>query len=225
MSLKDIINVVETNGTFKLEDFKGTLCTDEQWKAFKSLMLVTEDNSSRFANTEDASQFFDWCPIFKSLDHDSLEDAFYCEKVGYRLEGVPAKLVFILTKALKLYPPNKALSLVDKRVFQKYSDGKNLKEGVCIRKVLSTICKYDVKLLCKDMPIVKNDNVFEVYMEEHDAVLVMPEKIGEKLYRNPDQVKLLNVDKTKGVMLLDVPLSTVLAGRAYIDIFDLRHVL
>lgn len=152
------------------------------------------------------------------------EEIFYALKNGYANTAVPAKVIFMLTKAYRSVHniPNlifKAISEEDFNVmFQE--------------KYLNDVCAYDVikSFLCEDYipitdasPIQMHKDYAEVYIEDTDMVAAIPTDIAKGM--SVADVKKLKVTPI-GICLEDIPLRT-LGGRygAANSIYDLRECL
>lgn len=213
-------NVEET----KQSKSKKRLCTLDEFNTFKEWLAFNEIYLYGLKDTEESDEFYAAYEFLRELTPDEIkEDVFYATKVGYILEGVPSKLVFILKKALSKYKtPNVALSAIDRRLLSKYLTKDSLPAGITIRLIMEDILGCTITLLSEYKKSIRYRDVFEVYVENTDRVLVIPESMGDYVQTQQD---LENVSYVKdlGVCLYDKPMRT-LGGKLGVvtDEYDLR---
>jgi len=199
----------------------------EQVQNLQLTMQVDNGIKSRFDLTESANEFYKACPLAKKIvEKDALSEAFYALKAGFYFEGIPSKLTYILSKAIKMYEtPNRAVSAISLAVLGNYLGNGALAEGHTIKEVINNILGVEYKTLTRARRAAKYNDVFEVYVENVDRVLVLPASYEQFLESRTD-LETVTYDKEKGVLMCGVPLR-IYGGRIGIttDDFDLRECI
>ena len=201
--------------------------TLEQLEEFKLLLSINDAYLQKLNQTEVAKEFYTACPLLDAVVEDDLkEDLFYATKLGFMYTGIPSKLVFLLKKGLKLVEtPNRVIECMDMRLFGKYLKPGVLPEGITIKQILSNLIGTDYKTLTKARRKVKYKDFYEVYVDNTDRVVLLPECIAEQVDSSTD-LKNVNYQKDIGVCVYNMPLRTF-AGKLGItkDEYDLRECI
>lgn len=160
--------------------------TDEQLELFTEFVSVHPYISDIFSKTESSEYFFKRFPEFKELGIASSE-LFYSFKLGYNIEGIPSRLVFVINKAIEEYGmshPNSTLwtcyKLITKyaKYYFKTEDG-----DLNLQDVLYGLFKTKFDLITPR----RNVSGSEVYVHNKDTIALLPEDIltaidGKKVY-------------------------------------------
>lgn len=150
---------------------------EDKLTEFKEILSAFDSIAARFRSTESSSEFLSACPIITTFlgKKDVVEEVFYAMKNGYIYQGVPAKLTYLVKKALQLYDtPNKAISMISQSSLLPYLRKETLPMGITVKAVIDNICGYETKLLLDSVRAVTNQSCIEVYVPNVDTVLVLP---------------------------------------------------
>lgn len=193
--------------------------TEEQMEAFRQLLSASPVISDAFYKTDSAKNFFKHFPDFKEMHIDNTE-LFYVFKLGYKTEGIPAELIYILNKAADQYGcgnPNSTLWSCYKLIsgFAEYSyefEG----QVVNLQEIIYSVFKRKFDIITPR----RNVSGYEVYVHNKDTIALLPENIinaidGRKVYYDKDG---LYVGEEKELLRL-------MCGRIGVtyDDFDLRE--
>lgn len=203
--------------------------SDDKLKEFKEIISISMNMKNSFQMLDDSNAFFKAFPdVKKVLGVKICTEIFYACKLGYYYEGVPAKLVYILQKAIvnhgKEYPNvtlNSAVNLLKPYACAQYKCNNNI---VTVKDVLDNVFGYSVQLLTTAKTKIKPGLYWEVFIPDVERVAIMPDDIASMIsYGDCDK---LSFDFRKGIMLEDVPVRTM-NGRVGItkNDFDLRECI
>lgn len=226
------MNLLELNEKLlvgKKKAVKVPKITDSHLTEFKSLLAISRNMSSNFEVLEDANAFFKMFPDVKKLIGAKLcVEVFYACKLGYMYEGIPNKLLYILTKALNQnnrefvnLALNSAVNLLKPYADSSFTCGE---EVVTTKDVIENIVGHSVQLITSSTPKVKLRGYYEVYIPNVERIALFPIDIGDMLsYADCER---LSFDIGKGIMLDDVPVR-ILNNRIGVtkDDFDLRDCI
>lgn len=212
----DAVEPIKTITIDDLENFRQYLAIDE------SMLQVLK-------STNNDKEFFEAYPILNALPYSKEEktELFYAAKLGEIYTDISSKLVYLLVKALtSTSSPNQALSVLkDYRGIDKYLQKGAIPNDITIKQIMSNILKSDFKVLTNSRRKVKYNNFYEVYVENVDTVVLLPEDIAAQV-DSSDDLKAINYVKGVGVCVYDMPLRTF-CGRLGVTTneFDLRDVI
>lgn len=199
---------------------KQRLVTDEDVDKFNSLKAIHASYTARLNLTEDYKQYYNWCPLMRLMDDEVQEDVFYTVKLGYYIPNVPSKLVYLLDKCLKKYPPNKAVEVIDKRLLQKY-----FKKGALpcsIKDIMEYIYGSPISFVQEFKPVVLNKGDYEVLVKSEDKILIPYSDLGKSLISNPGAVETITWKGNQvGLCIGDTPIRGIL-NRDLPDDYDHR---
>jgi hypothetical protein len=152
--------------------------TDKTKKAlenFIEILSVSQDLvKSALDNTDDAKMFYKMFPVFEEIDCKD-EEAFYEFKLGYKIDGVPSRLVYILSCAIKKYGtefPNMTLQSVYRSlvIYDDYYFVNNGEE-ILLSDVIYFMFKYKFDLLTAR----RLRTGVETYIPNADRVALIPD--------------------------------------------------
>lgn len=178
--------------------------------------------------TESAAMFYLACPDIKELIPEEFrEDIFYSIRLGYKMKGVPSKLVVLLQKAKEIWEyPNVALSTISFSEIACFSS--SLENNLTLTDVVNNIWKSDVKIMSPYRKKVDHSTYTEMYVENKkqassstslfDTVVIVPKDVSDLI----GDADIANVfyNEEKGLMLNDIVLRTM-NGRFGITVSDI----
>jgi hypothetical protein len=152
------------------------------------------------------------------------EEFFYGMKVGFISSVIPAKALFYMQKCQEEYS---TLNVLPKFVLsgdltKMFSEG-YCADGYNIRDVICSIFQQDYMPLEDCRLVTKNNDYWDVYIQETDMVATVPTRIKEKL--QPEDIRRLHVDGTT-IKLSENPIY-MLGGYigAVNSTYDLRNII
>ena len=191
---------------------------------FKHLLKINKVYASSFNKTDSAKEFYENFELFdKAFDKKLQEDVFYGAKLGYLLENVPCRLVYLLKlAAANNVTPSLAVQSVSPIAWGRFLKKGTLPEGIIIKDILDAVFGYDTQLITKTKLKIRYERYSEVYIENVDRICLLPNSIADQFDTIEDLRELKYVPKV-GVCFGEVPLRTF-DGRNGItfDEFDLR---
>lgn len=224
------MNLLEMNDAILYGKKKKTIVpvvTADDLTLFKKTIAMSARIKSMYEQTDDANSFFAIFPGVKQIvGAKKCVECFYACKLGYIMHGIPAKLVYVLTKMFNENGKqfvNKAMStalpLLKPYVncaFEYNEESYDLKD------VIENICGQSVKLLNTSVRKVKSGSAWEVFIPVANRVAILPDGMADML--SQDDCERLSFDTNKGIVLNDIPVRT-LGNRLGItrDDFDLRE--
>lgn len=149
-------------------------------QALKSVLPAIPKVKQVFDSCESAADFFKAFPTFKQIGCNS-EEAFYRFKLGFKIDGVPSRAVYIIKKAIGINGtefPNLTIQSVYK-LLEQYDDFYFINSGneVTLIDVIEYILAKPVKLTTARRPRVDN----EVYIKNVDRIAIIPDDILEEV--------------------------------------------
>lgn len=175
----------------------------------RNIISISPGIQSAFNLTDDADSFMKMYPdIRRVISTSKLIEAFYALKLGYYLEGVPSKLVYVIENAVKTFGKdniNYTLSSITPFLniyaTSKFECDNNT---YTLKGVVENIVGSSVSLLSYASPKVKSNGCYEVYVKDINQVVLLPNDIGE-------EIPMVDVDKIVynkevGLTINDVPL-------------------
>ena len=202
-------------------------------------LVKTYDLSNSFEHTNDFTTFFSKNELLKKLIPLNMRmQAFYFAKLGFVVEGMPSKLLFMINELNKTLvcknSPNRILLSLGVDVLTKFAKGGStfLSPNYCIKDALDLILGYEVKLITDTRLCVVNANLCEVLVktELNSDVIVWFDKCFMEERGNLDFLKSLCYREELGVYTMinnkATPLRTigVTGGKIVVDDYDLRSV-
>lgn len=229
MTLLEFNKVVEGKKKIGEEVKPVKTVTVGELEEFRKYLSIDESMMPALNSTDNAAEFYASYPILSGLPYDSetRTELFYAMKLGKVYTDIPCKLVYLISMALYKTPsPNRAfIALRDSNAVYKYLMPGALKNDITIKQIAEDILKREVKTLTAARRKVKYQDFYEIYVENIDNVVIVPESIAENIESHSD-LKAVSFIEEKGVCVYDVPLRT-LGG--YYGItkseFDLREVI
>lgn len=204
----------------KLYRDPNTENTEKSIKSLKVLLSTVPQMKQLFDESEDAASFFEAFDVFaKTKTAD--EEAFYQMKVGYHLNGVPTKVIYILNKAIKengTEYPNLTLQSVYK-LLKKYDDFcfKNNDAEITLVDIIYFVFKDKFDLITPR----RNRVGIETYIADSDRIALIPdditECISEEITYDKDRGLITNING-KSVEIRTLPNKIGITT----DDFDLR---
>lgn len=226
------MNLVEMNDkilTGKKNVVQVPTVTQENLTQFKSLMAISKLTESAFDSLEDANAFYKMFPYIKKLIGTNIcVEVFYACKLGYYYENIPAKLTFILNKAVRVNGKeninatlNPAVNLLRTYAENAYEFGG---KTITVKDVIENIVGAPVSLISSSTPKIKSNGCWEVFIPNAERVALFPDDIGSML--SYSDCEKLEFDIGKGIMLEGIPIRTF-NNRIGItkDDFDLRECI
>ncbi len=196
---------------------------------FVQLMHSSRSLLNMYQTTEEFGDFIKVYPSIKKVySIDLAEELFYASKLHYQYNGVPTKLVYIITKMFSTFGHNHVNDALSRSIkyLAPYLDDTYLVDGkeVTLKDVIEFFAKSQIKLLTSSVPKVKSLDCYEVYVPDADRVALLPNDIASKLpYADCEKIVF---DKQKGLVIEDIIVRTM-NGRLGItkDDFDLRQTM
>ena len=209
-------------------EFKSKFTIDElseNVELFRELLLSNTKYDNIFNKTDIPKVFYDACPLFQQVFPSRLQiEVFYATKLGFIYENVPSKLVYLLRLALKLTEsPNLAIQALDEKQLAPYLKEEALPRDVTIKQIMANLLGTDFSLLTDTKRKVKYKDFYEVYVENVDRVILLPEDLAGYISSFED-LQNVNYKHDIGVCVYDTPIRT-LGGRVGITFheYDLRR--
>jgi len=152
------------------------------------------------------------------------EEYFYSAKLGLVSPEVPAKLIFLIKKALSYGSANFLMKIaLEKDLKDIFSRG-YLCDDITVRDVICNITgDKDYLPLAEGRYKVANSENFDVYVAAEDAVALLPKKLGEALsFEDISNIKL----EKKELTLAGRPLAQLAGYLGVVNsIYDLRNLM
>jgi hypothetical protein len=228
MTLLDFNKIVEGKKFLGEETQSLKTLSVEDLETFRQYLSIEDSMVSALASTDNAAEFYSAYPILKSLPYDSetRTELFYAAKLGKIYTDIPCRLVYLVSMALRKTPsPNRAFAVLkETNALYKYLAPGAIKNNITIKQIVEDILKKEIKTVTAARRKVKYQDFYEIYVENIDNVVLVPEGIAECIDSHND-LKAVNYVEEKGVCVYDTPIRT-LGG--YFGItkneFDLREV-
>lgn len=220
------MNLVEMN--YKImhpeEHMEVEKVQQEHVDLFRSILPTSTFVSSLYNNVDDASAFYAQVPELKKLLPPKMAtDIFYASKLGYIFEGVPSKMVYVISELFRLGDKDHVNLTLEMGVqlLANYAAFTYGKDKFTIKDVIENIIGTKVSLLTPDTRKVQAVDSYEVWVENANRVVLLPNDIAKPLSK--DDVKKIEYDSERGLTLSDIPLRTMnnRVGCTLSD-FDLR---
>lgn len=224
------MNLVEMNKEIMSKKRKQIIIknqiTPDDILLFYDMLNISKNIQNLFESIDDAHTFFQTYPDFKKvLSNGKAIECFYAIKKGNIWQGVPMRLVYILTRVFEENDKqlvNTALNTATGLLSRYASDTYNFEgSSLTIKDIIDNIVGGNVKLLTLSNPIVKYKDCIEVFVPNVNRVAILPLDMAE--YVTLDNCSTLQWDKVNGITVEGIPLRT-LNNRLGItrDDFDLR---
>lgn len=207
------------------EAFESVAVEQEDVDEYHSVLCTGETIYNVWNTVNSARAFYKMYPDVREYFGSKAIELFYTSKLNYKIEGIPAYIVYILQTAIGLHKgtphPNKILNscfhLLTNEVKFTYN-------GLTIDRILAGLISKDVTLLTTAVNKAKDGEVYEVYIKSEQQVAILPKAIGDVL--TPDDCDNLKFARFRGILINDVPIRT-LAGKLGVtkDDFDLTDCI
>lgn len=195
---------------------------------FRRLVGSSKTVENVYNMTDDANSFFSMFPDIKKMFGDGVcVEVFYACKLKFVYDGVPSKLVYIVSKMLSECGNcnintalNRTTSLLRPYVDHIYKvDGKEY----TLKDVIENMTGFSIKLLTSSVRKVKSVNCFEVYVPNVERVALLPPDIAKLLPYS--ECAKIRYDRELGLVVGDDTVVRCLNGRLGItrDDFDLTN--
>lgn len=224
------MNLIEMNDKImggKKKTVKVASVSQEKLIEFKSLVSISKLAENAFEQLEDANAFYKMFPYIKKIIGTNIcVEVFYACKMGHFYEGIPAKLTFILEKAVRTGDKSHVNAMLNPAVslLRTYADASWKYDGktITMKELIENITGEPVTLITSSTLKVQARDCWEVYIKDAERVALIPNDIAT-MFSYGDCEKL-HFDIGKGIMLGDIPVRT-LNNRIGItkDEFDLRE--
>ena len=226
MTLLELNKLIDGKWAKDVEARKSVIktATPEQFKTFRKYLAINDAYRDLITKTDSSTEFFESCPLLLSaVDEDVAEDLFYAMKLGFMYNDVPSRLVYYLQKAMRMAEsPNLAISMLSGSEMKKYLRPGAIASDITVKQILTNLFGCEFKLLTTATRKVRFNDWYEVYVNNTDRVVLLPEDIAEAVDSRED-LKNVNFKENVGVCVYDMPLRTF-GNRLGIttDDYDLR---
>lgn len=228
MSLLEINKAFEGKGLSELakKQYQVVENLEEKVESLYWFMETYRDIEVAYRSTESAREFYSLAPDVKKVLGDDAEEVFYTAKLGYSMEGAPARLVYILQKALRKYDmPNVAISSIPESLLTPFIGKGAIGEGITIKHIVQNILGHTYESLLKSKLAAYNNDAFEVYVADVDRVIILPKEY-EDVLKSLSDLQTVCYDKVKGVCMCGMPFRTMKGHYGITeDEFDLRRCI
>ena len=184
--------------------------TQEHVDLLRSIIPTSSFIQSLYDAVDDASAFYAQVPELKKiLPHKLAAETFYASKLGYIYEGVPSRLVYILSELFRL-GDRKYVNRTLEMAVQPLSGYAGITFGpdkITVKDVIENLIGTKVDLLTADTRKIQVDDAYEVWIDDIERVALLPKDIAKPLSK--DDVKKIKYTSDKGLMLGDIPIRTM----------------
>ena len=208
---------------FKVNEGKNPLYEDPS--IFEALKMLKDNNNLEEAVT--ATKFFEAERELKyKIPVKYREEFFFAAKNGEVYKDVPAYLVYLINYAIKNFgSPNYFLYLANKQTLRRLLSPENFYNGVTCRDLIISLTGFSQysPLSESNYKSRTSEQVTDIYIEEQDAIAMLPADLAEKL--STEDIKAIKLER--GMLTLNgVDLLNVL-GLAGVrsSTYDLRRVI
>lgn len=192
-------------------------------------------NKEHLKLTMSHTEFYEANPLLDNYlsDYKKLNSTLFKKELFYSMlcetyiPYVPSDLtaLLVLTRN-KVETPNRMIVALDKSKFKKYITQQFNENNKILKEIIDKIWGYSVNLVTKNRPMVINNNVTEIYIDNINDILLCNNNINDIL-KYTDDINNLWYSKDKGIVLGDkeIPLRTLIHefGITKNDL-DLRNV-
>ena len=228
MTLIELNKIVEGNYAEEMTEAskqKYRCATDQELQLFKSMLMMDAAYQNALKMTESHKEFYETYSFFRlSFPDEIKEDLFYATKLGFRYEGIPTRLVYLLRKALLTHDsPNLAISAINKMSWGRFLKRGSLPNGVTIKMIVENLLGESYDTILDYRLKVKYKRWYEVYVSNVDRIALLPEEIAQQIEET--DIRSIMYTKDVGLTLYEKPLRTF--GSFYGIIsheFDLRKI-
>lgn len=192
----------------------------------KSHLQKTSSHTEFYAANPMMDAFIsDWWN--KPNDRLFKKELFYAMLCEVYVPHIPSELtaLFVKTRAA-CETPNKMIASLDKSRMKKYLTQGFSSDSTMMKQLLDRLWGYDVSLVTKVRPLVTNNGVVEIYIENINDILLCNESIRDIL-TDVNDVYDLWYSKDKGIVIgeREIPLRTLIHSFGITeDDLDLRRV-
>lgn len=189
----EFISVIRKAETVK----KVPEVTDEMRQTWKEVLSAIPHIKQRFELYDEDKDFFGEFPDFEKSGIKS-QELFYQNKLGYYIEGIPSKVVYILQKAMKEVGtdnPNTALYSVYGILFPfAYNKYQHKDEELNLLDVVFATFKHKFEPLTNR----RKSSGDEFYLYDENLIAILPKDIQEQV-----KGKDIKFDKKLGLYIED----------------------
>jgi hypothetical protein len=203
--------------------------SNEDLILFKNTLAISALMTNVYNNTDDANSFFTVYPSVKQIiGTKKCVECFYACKLGYYIEGVPSKLVYIVNKIFKENDKrfvnkslNTALPLLKPYVNCQF---KGTNDDYTVKDIIENACGHSVKLLTPAELKVQVGTDWEVFIPNVERVALLSDELGSQFsYQDCER---LEFKKDLGIVLGNIPIRTLNNKLGVVkDDFDLRECI
>lgn len=166
---------------------KKRVVAEAEFKKYYLIINSSPTPGAVLRSAEESSLFYKACPqLAKFIPEEVREDVFYTYLLGYQMNGIPSRLVYILKKAYtKFDTPNVAISMISRNLLEEFLVEGALPKEYSISDVAANVWSGDVKIMSPYRKRAVFKNLVEMYVERtsegelFDTVVVLPTRISE----------------------------------------------
>lgn len=209
MTLLELNDKIESSQKTKIEPVHYT---QNDLELFNKTINTSVTIKAAYDQTDDANSFFAKFPdVRKIVGSKVCVECFYACKLGYYMQGIPTKLVYIVDKIFKEYDKeyvnvamNAAIPLLSPYAISEFD---YVGESYTLKDVIENFVGRSITLLTTSVPKVKVKDAWEVYIPTTKRVAILPDDIGSAI--SLDDCEKLDYDKDAGLVLQGIPLRTM----------------
>jgi len=162
---------------------------EEEFNIYRLFIKSSPTAEAMLRSTEDSTSFYRACKQLSRFIPDEIkEDVFYTYLLGYQMNGIPSRLVYILKKAYEKFDtPNVAISMISKDLLVEFLVEGALPEEYSIVDVAANVWSGDVQVMSPYRKRAVFKNLVELYVEKtingdlFDTVVVLPTDISDQI--------------------------------------------
>ena len=211
MNLLQLNNILEGNyeAEVPMDGDSHKRITEADFNHFRELLVIDDAFTQGLQYTNSYKEYFDAYELLnKVVNPDLKEDLFYSAKLGFFYQGVPSRLTYLLHLALRKYHvPNYAINAIDIRYLARFLKRDELVGEVTIKQVIENLLGKSYLSLSKHRRCVKYGDIFEIYVENMDRVLILPEEL-EEITKSQEDLLSVEFVGNLGVCIRGIPIRT-----------------
>jgi hypothetical protein len=228
-----MMNLIEFNDKLLVNNervvYEVPAINQESIDDFRKVVNSSRSMAYTYETLEDVDAFMKLYPGIKKLYGSALlSELFYASKLNQYYEGIPSKLIYVLTKLFKEFGTvhindtlSRGLKYLTPFINHIYVvNGQDL----TLKDVIDVFAKGAVKLLTSSVRKVKAVDCYEVFIPNANRVALLPNDIANQLpYADCEK---LSFDRNRGIVMDDLVVRTM-SNRLGVtkDDFDLRQCI